>query len=235
MLRIGVRAQDHKSGATVDQHLLVSVELGGAKTDHHRDAPRSGENGDMAAGAAASQSQSASGAPIRLQEHGGRHIFGSEHGAIRLDPAARGAREMPEDAVAEVPQIAGSRAEVIVLRRFVIGDLDGKRRRPRRLRGRTFGDRHQGRRPQAVVPQHRDLESQHLDAVGILGARPKRLEVVDGSADRALECEALGRLVARRDPLPGCGVEPHEAPEGQAWRCRFSSQLTRRRHQEHPR
>ena len=124
------------------------------------------------------------------------------------------ARQRPEHPVADIGEVGGAGAEIVVGGRLIVGDLDGDGVRPGGDGVDAFGDRGEGGRGQRVILQHRDLEIEDVGgfAFELFGQRRDRR---DRSGDRGFEVGAFaGRVAGRLAPRRARTIEPHDRPGG---------------------
>ena len=113
-----------------------------AEADDHRHAARARQHGDMAGGLPARERDAAAAAPVDREEARRRQVVAEQDRAL---PASVDRRASPvsarEHAVAQVAQIGGAGAEILVVGRLVVGDLRVQRlapgASPRRRRRRS--------------------------------------------------------------------------------------------------
>ena len=126
--------------------------------NHHGNAARPRQHGDVAGGAAAHQHDGAAGAPVGFKEGGGGNVLANQHGA---GGAAGGlaTREVAQHAITDVTQVGSAGTEVVIFRGFIACDLAVECCGPCDMRGRSAVDCRKGRRRQRVVLQHGHLKA----------------------------------------------------------------------------
>ncbi len=210
---VGGRVEDDAAGLAVDDGDVVVADIDRADADDHRHAARAGEHGDMAGGAAGEEREAAAAGPVDRQEPARRHILAGKHGAGRRRIVVL-ARQRPEHPVADIGEVGGAGAEIVVGGRLVVGDLDGDGVRPGGDGVDAFGDRGEGGGGEGVILQHRDLEIEDVGgfAFELFGQRRDRR---DRSGDRGFEVGAFaGRVAGRLAPRRARTIEPHDRPGG---------------------
>ena len=96
---------------------------------------------------------------------------------------ARYARQRAEHAVANIAQIVGAGAEMLVIGGLIALDFGVERRAPGLIRACSFGDRLESRGCERFILQHGDLESEDGRAI-VFGVRRELRELSDRRDDR---------------------------------------------------
>ena len=165
--------------------------------DNHRNPSRSRERCDMARGAAARQSDAAAATPVGREEARRRHILADDDRARRAGRDRVAAPEQDgEHPVADVPQIAGARLEMLVFGRLVAADFVVERRSPTRSALAPAAIIAKAGSARAFILQHGDLEGEDFRAIALGVERPVG-ELGERRGDRVAQAPA-----PRRPGLP---------------------------------
>ena len=158
-----VGAQHDDTRFAIDDRVFMAVEIIDPKPDDHGNTARARQHGDVARRAAGAERDGAAPAPVGFEKHRRGDILARQHRGI-AQGRWFGAEEVAQHAVANVLEIGGAGAEILIIRCNVAADLGIERRGPGFVRRHPLIDRGKGRRRKGVIFKHGDLESEHLAA-----------------------------------------------------------------------